>query len=204
MLACDVCSKEFRRRDNMIRHKKTLHDQKEEEEDEPAQSDSESTISVSEESDTDIDTSVEEEEDENEEVDPWQGIVDKAFEKCQHLYEDRVHKLKQRHVKESDARQETYEDMIATYRKAIMNIFTTRMVWFTAMQEDSIYKAIKKTADDLKILDDYGHDESWKYATSKRKYLFDKILDKYDPPDVDESEDESPEKRRKLENNELS
>jgi hypothetical protein len=100
----------------MIRHKKTVHDQKEEEEDEPAQSDSESTISLSEESDTDIDTSVEEEEDENEEVDPWQSIVDNAFEKCQHLYKDRVQKLKQRHVEESDSRQETYEDMIATYR----------------------------------------------------------------------------------------
>jgi hypothetical protein len=72
------------------------------------------------------------------------------------------------------------------------------------MQQDYIYKVIKKTAGDLKTLDDYGHEEAWKYASSKPKYLFDKILDKYDPPDVEESEDESPEKQRKLENTELS
>jgi hypothetical protein len=154
MLTCDICSKEFRRRDNMLRHKKTIHDQKEEEEDESEQSDSESTFPVSEESDTDSDASVDAE-DENEEVVPWQSIVEKAFDKCQHLYEEQVQKLKQRQVEDSDARQQAYEDMRTTYRKAIMNIFMNRMVWFTAMQQDSIYKTIKKTAGDLKILDNY-------------------------------------------------
>jgi hypothetical protein len=95
----------------MVRHKKTVHDQKEEGEDEPEQSDSESTMSASEESDTDSVTSVEGE-DESEEEDPWQSIVEKAFDKCQHLYEE-VQQQKQRHVNKSDARQQAYEDMAA-------------------------------------------------------------------------------------------
>jgi hypothetical protein len=44
-------------------------------------------MSASEESDIDSDTSVEGE-DETEEEDPWQSIVEEAFDKCQNLYEE--------------------------------------------------------------------------------------------------------------------
>ena len=41
----------------------------------------------------------------------------------------------------------------------------------------------KCTITGLKLLDDYDSDEAWIYANHKRKYLFDKILKKYEPPE---------------------
>jgi hypothetical protein len=58
------------------------------------------------------------------------------------------------------------------------------IIWINALLKDSTYKAIKKTASDLKVIDDYDSEEAWKYAISSRKYLFEKILNKYDPPEM--------------------
>jgi hypothetical protein len=49
---------------------------------------------------------------------------------------------------------------------------------------DPIYKTIKKTASELKMIDDYGSEEVCKYAINSRTYLFEKILKKYEPPEI--------------------
>lgn len=41
------------------------------------------------------------------------------------------------------------------------------------------YVAIKKTAADLKDLEDYNMEEAWKYVVNKGKFLFDKTLTEY-------------------------
>jgi len=87
-------------------------------------------------------------------------------------------------LEEADARNKVYEDMKSAYRKTVMNNFMARMEWFCAIQQDPIYKAIKQTAASLIDIDYFDRSEAWKYAISKRKYLFDNILSEYDPPDV--------------------
>ena len=42
------------------------------------------------------------------------------------------------------------------------------------MKKDRIYFS------DLKLLDDYDNEEAWKSAVNKRKFLFDRTLNKFD------------------------
>ena len=50
-----------------------------------------------------------------------------------------------------------------------------KVMWFNAMQVDPFYKTIRNTAKTLIAMEDYGRDEAWKYAISKRKYLLDTV-----------------------------
>lgn len=69
--------------------------------------------------------------------DPWEDILEEA---CQSHLEDEVGEksdLSERKAKD------VFGDMKSTYRKALMNTFCTKPMWFGAMNRDSIYKAIK-------------------------------------------------------------
>jgi len=129
--------------------------------------------------------------------DPWEGVIQKAFEKCDDKYQEEMEKLmKRKKLSRSDAGRRVYQDMGSAYRKAVMSIFMNRMTWFDAMRKDQIYKAIKKTATNLIELDDYEPEEAWKSAVAQRKYLLDKLLEDYEPSDlasesVDERDQES-------------
>ena len=80
--------------------------------------------------------------------------------------------------------------MLPTYRKALANIFVNEILWFSAMKKDSIYLSVKNTPADLKLLDDYDNDEVWKCAANKRKFSFDRILKKYELPEMTEPKDD--------------
>ena len=74
------------------------------------------------------------------------------------------------------------------YRKSAIQSFIDRIVWFRRLQKDPSYKSIAKTAKHLKDVDDFDNEEALKYAASKRKYLFDKMLNTYEPPEMDSNE----------------
>ena len=165
----------------MLRHRKTIHGNKENGEDDDMGSDVETDNQSDEDSET-------EEQDINE-YDPWDSIVGKTFEKCQQQFEEEVQKLTPK-MEVEDARALAYDDMRPVYRKAAIGIFMKRMEWVNAIHQTPVYQAIRKTARELVDLEDYGREEAWKYATSKRKYLFDDILKEYDPPEIDGDEEE--------------
>ena len=68
-------------------------------------------------------------------------------------------------------------------------MYDTEMLWFHAMRKDPVFLAVKTTVSDLKLLDDYENEEAWKSAVNKRKFLFDRILKEYDPPELSWPED---------------
>ena len=179
MITCDICLKSFSRRDNMLRHRNSAHNRAEEVED---------TESVQ--SDTNTDLELDESETETTpEYSPWDSIVNVVFEKLQPEFEKAVKTLQNRDgIDESEASDRIYEDMRSTFRKAIMKNFMDRMDWFREIQHDPVYRAIKQTVNHLTDAEDYGREEAWKYAASKRKYLFDKILIEYSPPDIHSEE----------------
>ena len=123
--------------------------------------------------------------------DPWDSVVQKAFDQCQNQFDRRVTGLLETtDIDDTEARKRTYLDMRHTYRKAVSGIFTARMLWFRAMRKQSVYAAIEKMVRDLVDLDDYGLEEAWKSAVGQRKYLFDTILARYHPPGLDEEWEE--------------
>ena len=42
-------------------------------------------------------------------------------------------------------------------------------------------------APDLELMDDYDSKEAWQYAISRTKYLFEKVLKTYEPPEIAET-----------------
>lgn len=127
--------------------------------------------------------------------DPWEDLVELAFQNCDDTYQEEVDKLMQKdNISSEDARKEVYDTMRSTYRKAIMNQLMKRLGWFNVIKKDPIYKAIRKTALDLIRVDDYEPEEAWKSAVRQRKYLLDKLLDDYEPSymiqESDEDQDE--------------
>jgi hypothetical protein len=175
----------------MLRHKKGAHTQEEEEEEADLSttdlSESETENSTEEQEETDTDKGLM-----SDSYDPWDSVVQKAFDKCAEQFEEEVTKLVHTDgISTSEARSHVYNDMRSKYRKAMITVFTNRMVWFDALRKHSVYKAIKKTATNLIDLDDYSPDEAWKSAIGQRKYLFDTILDEYSPPEMESEDDES-------------
>ena len=124
-----------------------------------------------------------------EHYDPWDSVIERAFDKCQDQFEKEVAKMiRKRKISETGARRHVYQDMQSTYRKAVINIFTKRMVWFDEIRRHPVYKTIKKTATNFIDLEDYNPEEAWKSAIGKRKYIFDNILEEYYPPELEEEE----------------
>lgn len=191
MNTCDVCLKTFKRRDNMLRHKRNKHGTIREAKNASELTDSDASGSELEGETMDFDdASVTNRQSgsngDGERYDPWDSVVQKAFEKYQDQYEEQVIKLKlQQGLSEVEARNRVYLDMRGVYRKALGNVLINRIEWFHAINKAPVYKALKKTATNLMAVDDYGQEEAWKSAVSQRKYLFDSILSEYYPPELE-------------------
>jgi hypothetical protein len=93
-------------------------------------------------------------------------------------------------ISDAEAMEDVYQDMKSTYRTAMLNTFGSKLLWFDAMKKDPVYKSIKATIQ--QVIDSKGYDpeEALEYSILKRNFLFDKVLERYDIPDL-EGEDAS-------------
>lgn len=124
-------------------------------------------------------------------IDPWNEIVEEAFLKCQSEFDSEVNELMEKNsdISESEAREKTFRKMKSTYREAMMNSFGSKLLWFDAMKQDHIYKSIKRTVKRLIDTDEYDEEEALKYGILKRRFLFDKVLDTYEIPELEREDD---------------
>ena len=65
------------------------------------------------------------------------------------------------------------------------------MLWYKSIKHDRIFQAIKESVKRLVEEEDYDLEEAWKYAASKRKYLFEGLLKQPLPPTVEEEDENS-------------
>lgn len=117
--------------------------------------------------------------------DPWTVLVDRTFEKCGSEFAEEVNMLIDEGENEEEAREEAYSNMLPLFRKDIMGRYLERMVWYDEIKKDPVHRKIKSTVKRLIEEEDYDQIEALKYAVKKRKFLFDDILQSYDPPEVD-------------------
>ena len=179
MFTCHVCEKKFSRRDNLLRHHKTMHNESDNEQEAPLSDDDPKR------SDNELEDMSGDNSDNEETVDPWEGIVSKAYNRCEREFNEKVNEYVQtEELTENVARDRAFRDMRSKYRKVMTDEFLGRIAWMNALKGDPSYKAIKKTSKDLQILDEYSSEEAWKYAVNKRKFLFENILKRYQPPRV--------------------
>jgi hypothetical protein len=162
MFSCNTCNKTFARKYNLVRHKQRKHQQE--------------TDDVDFESDTFNG---------EEESDPMDRLVEEVFEQYQDRYEEEVKGLMyQQNITEEEARDRTFNLMKNTYRKALTNIFTENVIWINALKDSPVFQSIKKTADSVIQTEDFDTEEAWKYAVNKRKFLFEAVIEGYNPPEL--------------------
>ena len=87
-------------------------------------------------------------------------------------------------MNEKQARKKAFHELLPKYRKILIDRYLFKVLWFNSVRKDPIHTAISRTARKIKEEDDFESEESWQYATNKRKYLFDKVLKGYNPPDL--------------------
>ena len=96
------------------------------------------------------------------------------------------------HMAQEEARHKANLEIKSLFKKALMAFLGDRVMWFYAMQADSIYKTIWNTAKTLIEMEDYGRDKAWKYSFSKRMYLLDTVLEAFEPPEIEVVEQSEP------------
>lgn len=157
----------------MLRHMKTSHNED--------NSESDSDMNVS---DSDSEGEGGRKTPDEDVQDPWFCLIDRAWDAWQTEYEQKVLYYIQTEGNHLDeAKNRAYKAMIDKYRKTLQKSFVSIVLWFRAITKDPVYKSIKNTVSDLE-LEDYESEEAWKYAVSKRKYLFEKLLNEYVPPGI--------------------
>ncbi len=182
MSSCDVCSKSFKRRDNMLRHKRNTHIEDEQDDRGDISSDSDENMD----DDSEVDTDNSDDSAGSESDDVWDSLIKIELCELQSAYEEKVKDvMKLKSIRESRARSDVYEEMRPLYRRAIIKRFVARLLWFDSIRRDGVYKAIRASAERLRTEEDYGRQEALQYATNKRKYLFDKLLSDYGPPEIE-------------------
>ena len=192
MYSCDICGFQTKRQFNMQRHKNKVHGEETEEEgsSEMSEVESEDTDMNSEMSESD-ESSVKESDDDDEGTDPWNPLVQKMFERHQTSYEEKVNALMEQGCSEEDAKARAYQEMTSTYRKDLSNQYLWMMKWMRDMSYDRTHKKIKETVRRLRDDEEYEPLEAWNYAVEKRKFLLDGVLKDYDPPAIQDEDDNS-------------
>jgi len=178
MVVCDICKKEFKRKDNMLRHKKTVHGDYISDKDETNETISDDDSSTEE---SDMETDLD---DTDETLDPWLDIIDFSYKALQPEFDAAVSELlHDGGISEKEARKRVFKELLPKYRKHLLDKYLSRILWCDSLRKDTVHKAIRRVARRLREEDDYDSEESWKYATNKRKYLFDKLFKQYEPPE---------------------
>ncbi|KAL4231794.1 hypothetical protein ACF0H5_009370 [Mactra antiquata] len=112
-------------------------------------------------------------------------LVEEVFEQYQNRYENEVSALmSQQNITEEEARDQTFNLMKNTYRKALTNVFTENVLWINALKDSPVLQSIKKTVDSAIQTEDFDSEEAWKYAVNKRKFLFEAVIEGYNPPEL--------------------
>ena len=117
--------------------------------------------------------------------DPWDKLIEETFSVLQKEYEQSVLTyVKAEDVNSDVARINIFREMRGQYRKVLKKNFCESILWINALLDDPIYKSIKKTALGLKKLNNSDDEEAWKSAINSRKYLLEKVLNRYEPPEI--------------------
>ena len=84
-----------------------------------------------------------------------------------------------------------YDKLKQKYLSDIISRYKYMSEFSTALKKDTDNKKIASTTKRLRDEEDYDEDESRKYAIKKRKFLIEKMMDNYDPPSYEETEEQT-------------
>ena len=112
------------------------------------------------------------------------GLINETYRKYDHKLNEMIEKLEQEGHSTKAAKCIAYKRLLPKYRRSFRSGFGRFLIKCRNIRKEPIYKAVIKTAKDLKDNDELGTDEAIKCALSKRKFL----LYKEFPSDGEESD----------------
>ena len=89
------------------------------------------------------------------------------------------------------AEEVAYDKLKPKYLSDIISRYKYMSEISAVLKKDPVNKKIASTAKRLRDEEDYDEDESRKYAIKKRKFLIEKMMDNYDPPSYEETEEQT-------------
>ena len=160
-------------------------DENEEEEDEE-EDDDETDNENDEEYDDDSDANVKK-------IRPWDMLMNITSENMQDKFNETVENTLKEYpgTDIQKAEEIAYEELKPKYLSDVISCYKYMSEFSAALKKDPVNKKIASTAKRLRDEEDYEEDESRKYAIKKRKFLIEKIMDNYDPPSYEETEEQT-------------
>lgn len=122
MFTCDVCEKTYKRKDNMIRHKKRITGDDSSDE-KPTKDD------LTDESDTDESDMESDSPEMEESIDPWLDMVDYVFKSLQPEFDKiALEILNDDDIEEKQARKKAFNELLPKYRKLLIDKYLFRVL----------------------------------------------------------------------------
>ena len=160
-------------------------DENEEEEDEE-EDDDETDDENDEEYDDDSDANVKK-------IRPWDMLINITSDNMQDRFNETVEKTLEEYpgTDIQKAEEVAYDKLKPKYLSDIISRYKYMSEFSAALKKDPVNKKIASTAKRLRDEEDYDEDESRKYAIKKRKFLIEKMMDNFDPPSYEETEEQT-------------
>ena len=124
---------------------------------------------------------------------PWDMLMDITSDNMQDRFNETVEKTLEENpgTDIQKAEEVAYDKLKPKYLSDIISRYKYMSEFSAALKKDPVNKKIASTAKRLRDEKGYDEDESRKYAIKKRKFLIEKMMDNYDPPSYEETEEQT-------------
>ena len=164
-------------------------DEDENEEDEDEEEDDDDTYDEEEEYDDEGD---DESDEDDKKIRPWDVLMNITSENMQERFNEAVEKTLEENpgTDIQEAEKIAYHDLKPKYLSDFISCYKNLTKLSIALKKDPVSRRIVSTAKRLRDEEDYDDDESREYAIKKRKFLIEKKMNDYDPPNYEETEEQ--------------
>ena len=124
---------------------------------------------------------------------PWDMLMNTTSENMQDKFNETVEKMLEEYpgTDIQKAEEIAYDELKPKYLSDVISRYKYMSEFSAALKKDPVNKKKVSTAKRLRDEEDYDEDESRKYAIKKRKFLIEKMMDNYDPPSYEETEEQT-------------
>ena len=106
----------------------------------------------------------------DEELDHWTTLINDAASKVRDQYDDILQALLVEGHDESEAKEETFAQILPIFQKELADVYMNNLAWMKALRKDPIHKKIMATRDDYVNNDMFDQDEAIAAAVDKRNF----------------------------------
>ena len=116
-------------------------------------------------------------------IDPWSRIQDEVTSRHETQLEAMINEYEQHGDSSEVARVKAENVLLPVYRKELRKVLLEYLQWMHAMKNDSTFRKVMETKNELKDTEGYDWLESTELAIDKRKFLLNRLFVKQPVPE---------------------